>query len=203
MEFVTLFKALADEKRIRIVALISARELSVEELAAEVGLAAATVSHHLSVLRQAGLAEARREQYYTLYRFRQQPLLDALKALAESPAAGAAQDDPTLARYDAKVLQDYIVDGTLKTIPAQRKKRDVILRFLAEKFTADRDYSERDVNMILADHHDDFATLRRELIMSQLLGRENGVYRRIAGPGRSEDALQRDMAARGLTAELP
>jgi len=202
MDFITLFKALADEKRIRIVALISERELSVEEIASAVELTAATVSHHLSVLRQAGLVEARREQYYTMYRFRQQPLLDALKALSEKPAVavGAAGDDPLLERYDAKVLQDYLVDGKLKTIPAQRKKRDVILRFLADKFMLERDYAEREVNLVIADYHDDFATLRRELIMSQMLQRENGIYRRTESGGRSETEFQRDLIARERSA---
>ncbi len=70
MDIVPLFKALADERRIRIVALLSARALSVEELAAAVDLTPATVSHHLALLREAGLVEAAHEQYYTVYRFR-------------------------------------------------------------------------------------------------------------------------------------
>ena len=177
MDIAPLFKALADEKRIKIAALISDRGLSVEEIAAAVDLAPATVSHHLARLRAAGLAEATHEQYYTVYRFRQQPLLDALKALAERPAPPELAGD--LARYDQKVLGDYLVDGKLKTIPAQRKKRDVILRFLITQFEPGRAYTEREVNIVIADFHDDFATLRRELVSAKLLSREGGVYRRV------------------------
>ncbi len=196
---VPLFKALADEKRIRIVALISARPLSVEEIASAVDLTPATVSHHLALLREAGLVEAAHEQYYTVYRFRQQPLLDALRTIAEAPPA--AELDADLAKYDQKVLRDYLVDGKLTTIPTQRKKRDVILRYLVEQFEPGRVYSEKEVNQILVTYHDDVATLRRELVQDnprlvgiggaaalrqegtapgRLLARENGRYWRVA-----------------------
>lgn len=179
MDIAPLFKALADEKRIKIAALISDRGLSVEEIAAAVELTPATVSHHLARLRDAGLVESVHEQYYTVYRFRQQPLLDALRALAEQPAAPDLADD--LARYDHKVLGDYLVEGRLKTIPAQRKKREVILRYLAAQFEPGRVYSEKEVNQMLVTYHDDVATLRRELVAdnARLLARENGRYRRV------------------------
>lgn len=180
IDFAPLFKALADEKRIRIAALLSRRELSVQEIAAEVELTPATVSHHLAILREAGLVEARHEQYYTLYLFRQQPMLDALKAMATRPEQQEFGDE--VSKFDQKVLSVYLVDGKLASIPTQRKKRDVILRFLAEQFDEGRVYSEKEVNQILVAYHDDVATLRRELVAENagLLTRENGLYRRVS-----------------------
>lgn len=174
MDIVPLFKALADQSRIRIIALIADRGLSVEEIAAAVDLAPATVSHHLGRLRDAGLVEAAHEQYYTVYRFTRQPLMDALQAIATQPVRPDLADD--LAKYDQKVLTGFLVDGRLKTIPAQRKKRAVILRHLADQFAHDRRYSEMEVNQILVAFHDDVATLRRELIMAGLLERQSSVY---------------------------
>ncbi len=43
-----------------------------------------------------------------------------------------------LARYDQKVLAIYLVDGKMVSIPTQRKKRDVLLRFLAQQFEPGR-----------------------------------------------------------------
>ena len=125
---------------------------------------------------KAGLVEAERQQYYTVYRFRRQPLLDALRLAADPPQSPDLADD--LAKYDQKILGDYLVAGKLKIIPAQRKKREVILRYLAERFEYHRDYSEKEINQILVTYHADVATLRRELIMGRLLQREHGVYRR-------------------------
>ncbi len=132
MDIMPLFKALADEKRIKIVALLATRALAVQEIAAAVDLTPATVSHHLTVLRAAGLVEATHEQYYAVYRFHPQPLFDALKTLATHPQDLDMTED--LARYDQKVLATYLVDGKMVSIPTQRKKRDVLLRFLAQQF---------------------------------------------------------------------
>lgn len=183
IDVLPLFKALADESRMKIAALTSAKPLSVEELAVATGLKPATVSHHLSILRGAGLVEGTREQYYAVYRFNQQPLLDALRTLSESPRP--SELDADLDQYDQKVLRDYLVDGKLKTIPVQRKKRDVILRYLATQFEPGHAYSEKEVNQILVAFHDDVATLRREMVGAEppLLKRENGVYQLAGAPG--------------------
>ncbi len=176
MDILPLFKALADESRIKIAALTSAKPLSVEEIAAATGLKPSTVSHHLAVLREAGLVDAAREQYYAVYRFNQQPLLNALRTVSQAPKPPEIESD--LAQYDQKVLRDFLDDGKLKSIPVQRKKRDAILRFLIKQFEPDRRYSEKEVNQILVAFHDDVATLRREMVDATppLLVREKGVY---------------------------
>jgi hypothetical protein len=81
--------------------------------------------------------------------------------------------------YEAKILRDFFDGERLKEIPASRKKRSVILRWLAQLFTEGREYSEKEVNAIIAKHHPDFATLRRELIGAKLLDRAKGLYWRI------------------------
>ena len=70
-------------------------------------------------------------------------------------------------------------DGRLRTIPSQRKKRLIVLERLAEAFEPGRAYSEREVNLTIADFHDDFCTLRREMVDEHLMSREDGRYRRI------------------------
>lgn len=64
-----LFKAFGDRSRLRIVALLASNELTVNEIAKEVGLSQPTVSRHLSVLKDANLVEDRRDKqriYYSL-----------------------------------------------------------------------------------------------------------------------------------------
>jgi hypothetical protein len=81
--------------------------------------------------------------------------------------------------YKQKVLKSFIKRGRLVNLPAQEKKRFVILEYLAEEFDPDRRYSEREVNHILLEFNDDVATLRRELIMNHLMDRKDGIYWRI------------------------
>jgi ArsR family transcriptional regulator len=63
-----LFKALGDETRLRIVALLSHGELCVCHFESALGLTQSNTSRQLSVLRAAGLVEARREGSWVYYR---------------------------------------------------------------------------------------------------------------------------------------
>jgi len=62
----------------------------------------------------------------------------------------------------------------LKTIPAQRKKLEAVLRYVVKAFEPDVRYSEQQVNKILSRFHEDTATLRRELVGNGLMDREGG-----------------------------
>ncbi|HAT45350.1 MAG TPA: ArsR family transcriptional regulator, partial [Ktedonobacter sp.] len=72
--------------------------------------------------------------------------------------------------------KDFFEGTRLKEIPASRKKRSVILKWLANQFEPGVLYKESEVNEIIERHHSDTAWLRRELIGEKLLTRENGVY---------------------------
>lgn len=81
--------------------------------------------------------------------------------------------------FTERVVHAFIVDGRLTTIPARERKRQVILRYLAEHdFQDDRDYPEREVDQRLALRHRDVAALRRYLVDSGYLTRQAGIYRR-------------------------
>jgi hypothetical protein len=85
------------------------------------------------------------------------------------------------ARYESRVLRAFVRDGRLVSIPAQDRKRQVVLRWLLDAaFPDDVPYEERDVNMRLALIHRDVAALRRYLIEAGLMTRSSDVYRRVA-----------------------
>jgi DNA-binding transcriptional ArsR family regulator len=60
-DLVLLLKALADETRLRIFALLTKAELCVCEIEDILDLSQSLVSNHLAVLRRAGLVESRRD----------------------------------------------------------------------------------------------------------------------------------------------
>ena len=67
------------------------------------------------------------------------------------------------------------MNGTrIRQIPTTRKKRDVLVRWLAEDFDEGIDYTEKEVNAIIKKRHPDTAYLRREMIGLKLLNRERG-----------------------------
>jgi DNA-binding transcriptional ArsR family regulator len=65
---VSVFKALSDENRQKILlALEESGEISVGELVERFGLTQPTMSHHLGVLKNAGLVNDRREGQFVYY----------------------------------------------------------------------------------------------------------------------------------------
>ncbi|MBK6770389.1 MAG: metalloregulator ArsR/SmtB family transcription factor [Ardenticatenales bacterium] len=173
-----LFKALGHPTRLLLVNLIAAAPRHTEELADIVALSPGTVSHHIGLLVKAGLLTSRRDQYYRVYSLVGEAMdrrLGELVRLSQPGfGAGATQD-----AWRQRVLDTFFVRGRLTHIPAQRKKRRVVLDRLVEDFEPDRDYPEAEVNRVLVDAHDDVATLRRELVAERLLVRAGGVYRRV------------------------
>jgi ArsR family transcriptional regulator len=67
-DIVKIFKALADPTRLRITLLLVRRELCVCELMYVLDMEQSRVSHHMRVLREAGLAEDVREGRWIIYR---------------------------------------------------------------------------------------------------------------------------------------
>ncbi|MBK7318396.1 metalloregulator ArsR/SmtB family transcription factor [Candidatus Villigracilis affinis] len=174
-ELVTFFKALADANRLKIVGLLAQKPYSVEELAALLEIKPSTVSHHLAKLAQVGLVSAKADSYYNVYQLDEKALENKSKSLfsQENLAASVASVDADA--YDNKVVKDYVrKDGSLKTIPAQKKKLDAILRYVVKAFELDKRYSEKKVNEILVQYHEDTASLRRELVGAGLMKREGG-----------------------------
>lgn len=181
-------KALADETRLRMLGLLATRERSVEELAAALELRPPTISHHLSKLREVGLVQMRAEKNTHFYMLDRERLQHFHRDLAEPERMAAVSAQATHAPEDAwerKVLSDFLNGERLKEIPASRKKRAVVLRWLVREFAPQRSYPEAEVNAILKRHHDDVASLRRELIAEHLMAREGGRYWRTDGDGLS------------------
>ena len=65
-------KALADETRQKIMNLVCCQWLSVSEIVEQLNVTQPTVSHHLALLREAGLVNVREEGKQTFYSLNQQ-----------------------------------------------------------------------------------------------------------------------------------
>ena len=81
---VTFAKALADDTRQKIMSLCCCRWLSVGEIVAAINVTQPTVSHHLSILRSAGLVNVRREGKQVYYTLNQSRMAAGCCSLAES-----------------------------------------------------------------------------------------------------------------------
>ena len=172
-ELLAFFKALSDANRLKIVGLLAQSDYSGEELAAILELRPSTVSHHLARLAEVGLVSVQAQSYYNIYRLE----TDALQAMAQRLLADETLPEVTagvdLDAYDRKVAENYSgPDGRLTSIPSKRKKFESILRYVASAFEPGRRYTEKEVNEILGQFHEDTAILRRGLVDDKVMSRE-------------------------------
>ncbi|MDY0167319.1 MAG: metalloregulator ArsR/SmtB family transcription factor [Thermoguttaceae bacterium] len=101
-DFMAITKALADENRVRILLALRSGELCVCQIVELVQLATSTVSRHMSVLKQAGLAESRKDGRWMYYRL---PGVDASQLVRRAIewVSSMLADDCSV-RCDAKRL---------------------------------------------------------------------------------------------------
>ena len=75
------FKALGDETRLRIVKLLSIREMCVCEIMVALGMTQPTTSHHLNILENAGLVTSRKEGRWVFYSLEDPDLVRSMEKL--------------------------------------------------------------------------------------------------------------------------
>jgi ArsR family transcriptional regulator len=172
-----LFKALGHPVRLLILNLVKIKPRHGEELATILRLKPATISHHLAKLNDAGLLKSKKDQYYQVYSLVPQLLEPSLEELVHLPQPSLFSEVEQDA-YRKKVVNTFFRHGRLVQIPAQLKKRTIVLEKIADAFEPDREYPEKEVNHILLDFHDDVASLRRGLIEFNLMTREKGIYKK-------------------------
>ena len=174
-ELLAFFKALSDANRLRIVALLAEKPLSVEQLAEMLNLSSSTVSHHLSKLAKVGLVSARAEGYYSIYQLELKALTEMSQRVLSKEVLPAVAAEVDVDAYDRKVLKAYLdEEGRLIAFPTQQKKERAVLRHIVRVFEFDRRYSEKEVNQLLLQFNEDNAHLRRDLVDFGFMDREGG-----------------------------
>lgn len=175
-EALTIYKALADETRMKILNALKEKEMYVELLSERLQLTPATVSFHMKKLLAAGLVETRREQYYTMYALRMEAFELTLAQLTFAEAQSDASERQREEMYRQKVLKSFMPYGYCEVMPAQSKKRMIIYEEIIKKFEKGRQYTEKEVNALIGQVHGDFCMVRRAFIGLGWMTRENGVY---------------------------
>lgn len=105
-----IFKALSDETRLRIIALLTVGELCVCDLMAILQLPQSTVSRHLAYLKNVGLVDDRREGVWMHYKLIANDA--GIQSLIGDLPARLAQLE--CSSMDYKALQSYLSTKELK-----------------------------------------------------------------------------------------
>ena len=176
---IKIFKCLSDTSRLRIVQSLTQGDMYTELLAERLELTPSTVSFHMKKLEDAGLVVSRKEQYYTLYSLRREILDATLSELVVSSPEQIDEEQKREAAYREKVIKSFFKYGKLVSIPVQRKKRLICYEKIAELFEIGRPYGEAEVNELISSVHEDYCTIRRDMIGDGTLTRDGSTYVRV------------------------
>ena len=172
-----ILRVFADPKKVKLLGQLCGDPLPLHTLARAAGLSEAETMALLSPLKAAGLLEETFAHDGFRWRYKPSAIFETLR---EMRAAASPSDlPPGASAFDARVLGDFFANGRLRSIPVQRKKREVVLRYLAAKFDTGRTYTEQEVSFLLLNYHEDYASLRRAMVDMGLMERANSIYRRL------------------------
>jgi hypothetical protein len=168
-EMLDFVKAMSHPDRLRIIGVLSQRTLTRAELAVRLELPLKEIVDHLHDLEQVGAISQKGEAY--VINDERLAALAREKLAQERPVYIPHED---LDERSKKVLKAHLnPDGSIKQIPSQPGKLNVILDYLIAHFEMNANYTEKEVNILLRRFNEDTAGLRRELVDAGMLDRES------------------------------
>lgn len=175
-DVIKLFKCLADRSRLQILRSLLNEDMYVERLAERLDLTPATISFHMKKLEDAGAVCSYKDQYYTMFSIRREvfegSVLELIRVASDEEEEQVRRDDA----YRQKVVDTFFEYGRLKSIPAQRKKKRICLEEMAKVFEEGTVYEEQEVNERLLQFHEDYCTIRRDMISEKIMERTGTQY---------------------------
>ena len=174
---ITLASALLDTDRLRIAARLVEGPANRMELAQITGLPQRDLLRQLGILQDFGLVRLERDTSRPDHYSRYELSVEAFRAARQAVGKHKGRKPrPTDARL--MTLETFMPGGKLSAFPTKADKLVVILDEVAQRFSQERQYTEREVNVILEDINEDYCSLRRFLVDYGYLSRSGGIYRK-------------------------
>ncbi len=118
-DIVTIFKALADETRLRVLKLLGQGELCVCEMSAALDLEQPRLSFHLRILKDAGIILDRRQERWIVYRLNEEDMFLRFLLMAVSE-----KFSPTQAKNDLNRLHAFGSSGRPCALVEKKEKSE-------------------------------------------------------------------------------
>ncbi|MFL5732451.1 MAG: DUF2087 domain-containing protein [Chloroflexia bacterium] len=175
---IALANGLFDTDRLRIAAALVGRPASRMDLAEATGLSHRELMRQLGLLEYFGLVKLvepapRQPDQYSPYELNEEAFRSARQAMGKYRGR---KPRPTDARQ--MTLETFMPGGKLYAIPRKHDQIQTILTEIAQKFSPEKRYTEREVNVILEEVNEDYCTVRRLLVDYGYLSRGGGIYTR-------------------------
>ncbi|MCM3360566.1 metalloregulator ArsR/SmtB family transcription factor [Niallia sp. Sow4_A1] len=176
-KLVAFYKTMGDPTRIRIISLLANKPWNGQALADKLGLSAPTITHHLKKMREINIVYDRRDKNTIYFYLNKSVILQQTEALKKL-AIGMEESVMTVNNEEqTKIIENFFTaEGRLKNIPAQRKKKLIVFKYMLKGLVFGRKYEEKEINEHIKQYFDDYATIRREFIINHFMYRENNIY---------------------------
>ena len=169
-EMLEFVKALSHADRLRVIGVLAQKPASTKEISETLGMPVRDVFQHLTMLSHGGVVAEQDD----VWRIDSQNMENLTKRQFEGQVRETYQPAPDLSEKPRKILAAYLnADGTIKQIPSQASKLQIVLDYILEAFTPGVIYTEKEVNMIIRRFHLDTAGLRRDMIDRGMLQRKS------------------------------
>jgi hypothetical protein len=179
---ISLASAFLDLDRLRVAAVLANGPASRMELEAETGISHRDLLRLLDNLQSFGIVKLqdpapRDPDHYSPYELDLNAFTAARKAMGKYKGVRKRPSDSR-----EMTLETFMPGGKLHTMPLKQGQIVVILDEIARRFEPDRQYSEREINTLLEETTEDFATVRRFLVDYGYLTRtrDGSVYQKTA-----------------------
>lgn len=180
---IALASALLDNDRLRIAGLLAGGPANRMEMAQATSLSHKELVRHLDSLQSFGVVKLqepapRDPDAYSRYELNAETFRAARQAMGKFKGVRKRPSDSRL-----MTLETFMPDGKLSAMPLKQPQIVIILDEISLRFDSEKQYSERDINVILKDiSEDDYATIRRYLVDYGYLTRtrDGSVYRKNA-----------------------
>ena len=104
--------------------------------------------------------------------------MESVNTLQPSKCLAGASNDEHDEAYRQKILSTFMANGRIIKMPAQLKKKLVLVEEIGRAFEFGRSYTEKEMNLTIAEYYDDFCMVRRFFVDYGLFTRDNGIYQK-------------------------
>ncbi len=169
-EMLEFVKALSDVDRLRVLGVLACKSAAADEIARDLDMQLREVFQQLAMLEHGGVA-MKQGQVWSL---NEKNVENISRRQFQGLSREAYTPSPDLSEKPRKVLAAYLnPDGTIRQLPHEPAKLQVILDYLLQAFTPGVIYTEKQVNEIIRRFHLDTAGLRRDMIDRGMLQRKS------------------------------
>ncbi len=170
IEMMDFVKALSQPERLRVIGALVQKDATLQEIAQALDVPVREAAQHLAMLAHAGIV-CEQDQ---IWKLDTKTIESISRRQFQNKVRAEYTPSTDLSEKPRKILATFLnPDGSIKQLPSDPGKLQIILDYLLEAFNTGVIYTEKEINQIIRRFHADTAGLRRDMIDRGMLQRKS------------------------------